>query len=177
MILNSTLLTAFKTDTIPVDGDSNILIPPIIVPTIDLRQGITGSFGSSEASPYAQGVQRSSAFFALSGSNSNVAGTTILIGQLGPGFWELDIDFDVQVLSPAVGTFYGFALNIRHIDLSLLMDLFLQANPTSIVNAIHINSKTQLALLKDTSLIAQLPAVGVGVTRGEGVRVLANRIQ
>jgi hypothetical protein len=167
MILNSTLITSIKVDTIPEDDDSNIRVPAILLPVFEPSLPLESLFLSTKAGPFsATQIMNVSSVFAFAFFQTNIAQSFGLIGAIGPGQWELDLQQAGYTDAPAALTAYitnvtfGYSSNGSTETIALGTSFMGQtANQSLCSRKVKISVNRAAAYLG-----VSLPSVGVGIT-------------
>lgn len=117
MRITSNLLSSFQKRAYPEEGDTDIVVPPIIVPVTRVPQPINGLFTSSIATPFAADTFLDSSAILIgqvtivgAGGNSHFR-----MAGLEPGLWCLNISLFLSIAfnaGVAANTSVGAAISL-----------------------------------------------------------------
>jgi hypothetical protein len=157
-------------------GDSELAVPPILSPTLEIPSPLGPLLVSSPASPYPQNqVESQSLMMAWYATRTNIAGASFRVLGLEKGLWDLTISMRFLPFT-AIATPLEAGIQFSFDQLTFIGGPFVGGGPAAGV-ATQQTFRLRFALQSQLFLNASLPSAGVGETIVHEMNVFANRLQ
>lgn len=180
MILTSDIFQGFQATREPEPGDTQIQVPNVLMPVLELGRHLEGFFASSVASPWPSAqIFETTALFSFSNFAAGaVAATTTLQAALAAGQWRLDFFFSLYIATAAVNTVYRSQLAMGF-DPTLATETgaLELLDASSIIPNLRVRGSVRVASKRTLYLGTITPALGAGPTYYSVSAVLATRVQ